>query len=349
MVIGAHWGTGSSRSTEEIIVHRQRQRGSKVPWMVGVAIAMVLTAGSAGRAQEATPAASASSTPTIDFALLSGTIVADGSSTVWLITAEAAERFAALAPVIVEVEVSGTSGGFRRFCAGESDLQNASRPITSEERAACEAAGVHYEVFPLGFDGVTVAVNPANTWAHCLTVEQLRALWDPEALASHWRQLDPAWPDMEIELYGPGPDSGTFDYFTEVILGETGRSRTDYVPSENDLDLVEGVASQPNALGYFGFAYYEADAHRLRAVAVDAGNGCVTPTPETIANGSYAPLSRPLYLYVNRDRLERPEVREFLRFALNEAEDVVRTVGYVPLPEADYAANQAHVQTLLGA
>jgi phosphate transport system substrate-binding protein len=154
---------------------------------------------------------------------------------------------------------------------------------------------------------------------------------------------------MEIELYGPGPDSGTFDYFTEVILGETGRSRTDYVPSENDLDLVEGVASQPNALGYFGYAYYEADAHRLRAVAVDAGNGCVTPTPETIANGSYAPLSRPLYLYVNRDRLERPEVREFLRFALNEAEDVVRTVGYVPLSEADYAANQAHVQTLLGA
>ena len=329
-------------------MRQQRQRRSGVPWLIGVVVALVLTTGLAAQAQEATPASSASSAPDVDLAQLSGTIIVDGSSTVWPITAEAAERFAAIAPVIVEVEISGTSGGFRRFCAGESDLQNASRPITAEEQAACESAGVGYEAFPLGFDGITVAVNPANTWVDCLTVEQLRAIWEPENPEHTWQQLDPTWPDAEIELYGPGPDSGTFDYFTEAVMGETGRSRTDYVPSENDLDLVEGVASQTNALGYFGFAYYEADAARLRPVAIDAGNGCVAPTKETIADGSYAPLSRPLYLYVNRDRLARPEVREFLRFTLSEAEDLVQTVGYIPLPAADYAANQVQVETLLG-
>jgi phosphate transport system substrate-binding protein len=325
--------------TKEIIVW-QRQRRLSLPWLIGVVIILVLTfTWLEGQAQEAAPVA--------DLSQLSGTIIVDGSSTVWPITTEAAERFAEKAPVIIEVEISGTGGGFRRFCAAESDLQNASRPITAEEHAACEAAGVEYEVFPLGFDGITVVVNPTNTWVNCLSVEQLRAIWEPESPEHSWKQLDPRWPDAEIELYGPGPDSGTFDYFTEVIMGEPGLSRTDYVPSENDLDLVEGVASQTNALGYFGYAYYEADAARLRPVAVDAGNGCVAPTKETIADGSYVPLSRPLYLYVNRDRLARPEVREFLVFTLSEADDLVQTVGYVPLPAVDYATNRTQLETLL--
>ncbi len=220
-------------------------------------------------------------------------------------------------------------------------------PGPVEERAACEASGVTYEVFPLGFDGVTVAVHPSNTWAQCLTVEQLRAIWEPERPEGVWKNIDPAWPDQEIELYGPGPDSGTFDYFTAEIVGEAGLSRTDYIPSENDLDLVEGVASQTNALGYFGYVYYVANADRLRPVAIDAGAGCILPTLATIADGSYAPLSRPLYLYVNRESLARSEVREFVRFTLDQSNDIVGTVGYVPMEATIYADNQMRLEAAL--
>lgn len=296
-------------------------------------------------AQEATPPTSAAPPP-VDLARLTGRIIADGSSTVEPFTAEAGIRFDELSEVAVEVEISGTGGGFRRFCAGESDFQNASRPIDAAEQAACEANGVAYEVFPVAIDGITIAVNPQNTWAQCLTVDQLRTLWEPESAVHSWRDLDPSWPDAEIELYGPGPDSGTFDYFTEAIVGEAGDSRTDYIPSENDLDLVEGVASQPNALGYFGFTYYEADADRLRPLAIDAGSGCIAPTSRTIADGAYAPLSRELYLYVNRASLARPEVREFLRFLVDNSGDIATTVGYVPLPASVYAENRARFEAL---
>ena len=320
-----------------------RGRGRLVAAVVSLALGVGSVGVFAARGQETTPVAQA---PAVDLASLAGTIIADGSSTVWPITAEAAERFAAMNDVIIEVEISGTGGGFRRFCDGDSDLQNASRPIDDEETAACEAAGVAYEVFPLGFDGLTVAVHPTNTWANCLSTEQLHAIWEPGQPESRWQAVDPAWPDQQIELYGPGPDSGTFDYFTEVINGEAGVSRTDYTPSENDLDLVEGVASQPNALGYFGYAYYAENAARLKPVAIDAGDGCVAPTPETIADGSYAPLSRPLFLYVNRTSLERPEVREFVRFMLGQTGDVVTTVGYVPAPLETYAENQERLESL---
>lgn len=263
-------------------------------------IALVLSllgSGLAGLAQQATPVANAPYSPLTDLNQLRERVIADGSSTVYPITAEAADRFMALAPVPIDVEFSGAGGGFRRFCAGESDIQNASRPITEEERAACEAAGVDYEAFTVGFDGITVVVHPTNTWAQCLIVEQLHAIWEPGNPEFSWQQVDPAWLEAKVELYGPGPDPGTFDLFTEAIMGEAGVTRADYLPSENDLALVEGVASQPNALGYFGFAYYEQDAERLRAVAVDDGAGCVLPTPETIADGTYAPLSRPLFIY----------------------------------------------------
>jgi phosphate transport system substrate-binding protein len=311
-------------------------------------IAALLVATSLGsRAQDATPSANAVA-PETALAQLSGRIIVDGSSTVWPIMVAAAERFGESASnVIVEVEFSGTGGGFRRFCTGASDVQDASRPITPAEEASCQAAGVQYAVFPVAYDGITVTVNPANTWVDCLTVEQLRAIWEPEQPESSWNQLDPAWPEAKIELYGPGPDSGTFDYFTEAIVGEVDASRTDYVPSENDLDLVEGVASQPNALGYFGFAYYEESAQRLRPVAVNSGAGCVLPSRETIADGSYAPLSRPLYLYVNHASLTRPEVQAFVRFTLDQATELVDMVGYVPLPEADYAADRAELEAML--
>jgi phosphate transport system substrate-binding protein len=320
-------------------------RGSIVATVLAALLGLTSLSGAV--AQEATPAADVAYTPGVDLAQLSGRIIADGSSTVWPITSDAAERFAELAPVIVAVELSGTSGGFRRFCADQSDLQDASREITAEEAAACQDSGVRYEVFSLAYDGITIAVNPKNTWAHCLTVEQLRALWAPDSTVKTWRDLDPAWLAEEIELYGPGPDSGTFDYFTEAIVGAVDDSRTDYIPSENDLDLVEGIASQTNALGYFGYAYYEQNANRLRPLAVDNGAGCVLPSSETIADNSYAPLSRPLYLYVNRDRLARPEIQEFLRFFLSQVGDVVRSVGYVPLPAEDYIANRERLERAL--
>lgn len=311
-------------------------------------IAALFVATSLGsHAQRATPFPE-EATPGAALTEVSGRIIVDGSSTVWPIMVAAAERFGeSAANVIVEVEFSGTGGGFRRFCAGASDVQDASRPITPDEAAACEAAGVQYAVFPLAYDGITVTVNPANTWVECLTVEQLHALWEPDHPETTWHQLDPAWPDMKIELYGPGPDSGTFDYFTEAIVGEVDASRTDYVPSENDLDLVEGVASQPNALGYFGFAYYEASAQRLRPVAVNSGAGCVLPSRETIADGSYAPLSRPLFIYVNQESLARPEMQAFVRFTLDHVTELVDMAGYVPLPAADYATDRAKLEAML--
>lgn len=296
-------------------------------------------------AQATPPAAIAPYLPGTDPAGLSGGVVADGSSTVWPITDEVAVRFRDVAEdVQVEVEVSGTGGGFRRFCAGDSDLQNASRPIADDEIAECSENGVAYHAFEIAYDGVTVVVDSDNDFVNCLTVEQLRRLWTPDDPATTWRELDPAWPDREIELYGPGPDSGTFDYFTAEVVGEAGATRTDYSPSENDFVLVEGVANDDDALGYFGFAYYAETRDRLKAVAVDGGGGCVVPSWETIADGTYRPLSRPLYLYVNRSSLARPAVREFVRFYLASAKEAAVTVGYVATQDGTYAANQAEIE-----
>lgn len=283
----------------------------------------------------------------VDLSQLTGTVIVDGSSTVWPILTEAAERFTESAPTRIDVEISGTGGGFDRFCAGESDVQNASRPITDDELADCEATGVEFAVFPLGYDGITVVVHPENTWAECLSVEQLRSIWEPDNPERTWQEVDSTWPATEVELYGPDVDSGTFDYFTEVIMGEVGLVRTDHSASDNDFFLVESVASQPNALGYFGYAYFAENAEILRAVAIDSGEGCTAPTLETIADGSYAPLSRPLFVYVKLDSLSRPEVREFIRFAIDQSEDIVTTVGYVPLTTDEYNANRDQFETIL--
>ncbi|MEZ4506195.1 MAG: PstS family phosphate ABC transporter substrate-binding protein [Thermomicrobiales bacterium] len=273
---------------------------------------------------------------------LSGTIVADGSSTVGPITEAMAEEFAAIASgVQLEVSISGTGGGFERFCNGETDLQNASREIKPEEAEACAANGVEYYVFEVAYDGIAVVVNPENDFVECLTVDQLKLMWQPEGAATKWSEIDPSFPDEPISLYGPGTSSGTFDYFTAEIVGEEGSSTTNYLPSEDDNQLVEGVAGDTNALGYFGLAYYEQNADRLKLVAIDGGSGCVEPTAETVGDLTYAPLSRPLYVYVNAESLQRPEVQEFMKFYVATAGEIVADVGYVGSPAQVYAEDQA--------
>jgi phosphate transport system substrate-binding protein len=308
---------------------------------LAAAMAVGIVLGAPAAAQETTPSATAPYDPALDLASLSGQMIADGSSTVWPVTAEVSELFLAQAPNLrIDIEFSGTGGGFRRFCDGASDIQNASRPIEEDEAATCAANGVAYREFAIGYDGITLVVNPANDWATCLTVEQLRRLWTPGSTVRTWRDLDLDWPNEPIDLYGPGPDSGTFDFFTEAIVGETDASRNDYTPSENDTVLVQGVEEDRFALGYFGFAYYAAEGPALKALTIDAGDGCVAPSVETIGDGTYRPLSRPLYVYVSEASLARLEVREFMRFYAAIAPQAVADVGYVPLAAEVYAANQ---------
>lgn len=269
-------------------------------------------------------------TPSIDI---------DGSSTVFPVTEAVAEEFMQdkAGQVNVTVGVSGTGGGFSRFCSGETVISNASRPIKPEEVEACSAAGIEYVEIPVATDALTVVVNPANTWASEMTIEQLQAIWEPDSTISMWSDVDPSWPNEEISLYGPGPDSGTFDYFTDEVVGEEGASRTDYIASEDDNVLVLGVAGDEYSLGYFGYAYYIENTDQLQAVAVDSGNGPVAPSPETVESGEYTPLSRPLFIYVSKNALEaRPEVREFVEFYLETAPDLVAEVGYVPLAAERY-------------
>jgi phosphate transport system substrate-binding protein len=280
------------------------------------------------------------STPATDLSGLSGTIESDGSSTVGPLTEAVAEEFNAQAgEVRINVGISGTGGGFERFCAGETDIQNASRDIDAEEVAACEASGVDFYRFEVAYDGLTVVTNAENEFLECLTVDELKTLWEPNSTVTNWSDLNPDFPEEEVVLFGPGTDSGTFDYFTDAIVGEEGASREDYTPSEDDNVIVEGVAGDPNSLGYFGYAYYEQNQDRLKAIQVDGGSGCVGPSPETIQDGSYTPLSRPLYVFAKAESLERPEVQEFMRFYLAQAPALAPEVGYVASPAETYAAD----------
>ncbi|HEU0116343.1 MAG TPA: PstS family phosphate ABC transporter substrate-binding protein, partial [Thermomicrobiales bacterium] len=288
---------------------KQARRGALI---IGLLAALVHP--NLARGQMATPPAPAYVAPP-ELATQFGRVAIDGSSTVWPLTYKVGQQFRDLAPaIIVDTQISGTTGGFRRFCFGASDIQDASRPITDAEAAECAQNGVRYQRFEVGLDGITVVVHPDVAFVDCLTVAQLRALWQPGSTIRTWRELNPAWPDHPIALYGPGPDSGTFDYFTQAIVGSTDASRADYISSEDDDELVKGVVGHPFALGYFGYSYYEAHRDALKALAIDAGDGCVRPSIETITNGSYRPLSRPLYVYVSERSLARPEVREFMRF-----------------------------------
>ena len=275
-------------------------------------------------------------------AQLTGTIEIDGSSTVAPITEAVAEEFRGVAPrVLVNVGISGSGGGFKRFTVGETDISDASRPIKDKEAATAAENGIEYYEFLVGLDGLSVMVNPENEFVNCMTVEQLNMLWNPDSTVDSWNDLDPSWPDRRINLYGPGTDSGTFDYFTEEVNGEAKLSRADYTASEDDNVLVQGISGDRNSLGYFGFSYYAANADKLKLVAVDSGNGCVTPSLDTIASGRYSPLARPLFIYVNKASLERPEVRDFVRFYMLNGHNLTADVGYVPLPLQSYQNNMA--------
>lgn len=271
---------------------------------------------------------------------VAGDIVMDGSSTVFPISRAIADDFIAdSAAVQVSVDFSGTGGGFRKFCAGETDINNASRPISQKEMAACRDAGIPYIELPVAFDGLVVVVNSENDWAKNLTTDELKRIWeaDAEGKLERWSQVRDGFPNRPLTLFGPGEDSGTFDYFTEAIVGDSGASRQDYVASEDDDVLATGVKKDPNALGYFGLAYYEANTADLKPVAIDSGNGPVLPSRETVERSEYQPLARPLFVYVNADRAQKnPALREFVEFYLNNAATKVSGVGYIPLPEEAY-------------
>lgn len=272
---------------------------------------------------------------------LRGTVSLDGSSTVYPISEAIAEEFLSVAPrVRVTVGVSGTGGGFKKFLSREIDINDASRTIKNSEIEEAQANGIDYLEIPVAFDGLSVVVNPNNTWVDYLTVDELRMIWQPGSMVDSWDDIRPNWPQLPIRLYGPGTDSGTFDYFTEAVNGESGASRPDYTASEDDNVLVQGISGDENALGFFGYAYYIENQDNLKIVPIDEGNGPVAPTAQSINDGTYSPLSRPIFVYLNTDSLARPEVRSFVDFYIDNAAGIANEVGYIELPEEMYQASR---------
>jgi len=266
----------------------------------------------------------------------------DGSSTVYPITEGVAEEFqkAKRGAIKVTVGISGTGGGFKKFCRGETDISNASRPILAKEMEECRKNGVEYVELPVAYDGLAVVVNPRNNWAKCMSVEQLREIWKPESQGKkfRWSDFDPSWPKEEIKLCGAGSDSGTFDYFTEAIVGKAKASRGDYTASEDDNVLVNFASREKNALCYFGLAYVEENKGKIKPIAIKnpKTGQCVSPSEKTVKDGTYQPLSRPLFIYVNVKSMSRPEVKEFVEFYINNAGKISKQVGYIPLPDQAY-------------
>ena len=303
-------------------------------------LAMAIVGCGGGEEEEASqPPADAGDPQAI--AQLRGDISIDGSSTVFPITEAMAEEFGNSTDgnVKITVGVSGTGGGFSKFCAGETVISDASRPITQSEVDLCAENGVEFIELPVAIDGLSVMVNPSNDFVGCMTIDELNTVWAPEAeeVVTRWNQVRPEWPDEKIGLYAPGVDSGTFDYFTETVNGASQASRADFLPSEDDNVLVTGISGDRGALGYFGYAYYSENADRLKLVAIDGGNGCVLPSDETINNGTYAPLSRPLFIYVAADALDQPQVKAFVEYYLDSANrNLIIETGYIPLPGTIY-------------
>jgi len=282
---------------------------------------------------------------------LSGTVKIDGSSTVEPLSSAAAELYSAEQPQVqVTVGASGTSGGFEVFCAGKTDISDASRAIESEEVKACKEGGVKYTPMQVANDAVTVAVNK-NVPIDCITTEQLHKIWAPESQGkiTNWKQVDPSFPDMPLKLFGPGTDSGTFDFFTEEINGEEGASRSDYEASEDDNVLVQGVANTPGSLGYFGYTYYEENADKLKALAVDSGDGCVKPSPQTAQSGEYSPLSRPLYIYVNDDSYKtKPQVAGYVDFYIDNLAKITEAAKFIQMSESQMQKTEQTHSSLAG-
>lgn len=272
----------------------------------------------------------------------------DGSSTVYPVTEAVAEEFQkANRGLKVTVGVSGTGGGFKKFCRAETDVSNASRPISKSEMEACRAAGVEYYELPVAFDALTVVINPRNTWLKQATVAELKKLWEPAAQGkvTHWNQVNPAWPKEPVKLFGAGSDSGTFDYFTEAIVGKSKASRGDFTASEDDNVLVQGVAGDVNAIGYFGYAYYAENQNKLKALPIveKEGKPAVSPSEQTVLNGTYQPLSRPIFIYVNAKSLDKPEVKKFVDFYMAQGANLAKEVKYVPLPADAYKTALQHI------
>lgn len=272
---------------------------------------------------------------------LSGEIKIDGSSTVYPITEAIAEEFRAVHPdVRITIGVSGTGGGFQKFGRGEIDINDASRPIKEQEAQASKDNNITFIELRVAYDGLAVLVNKENTWVDHFTVEELKKIWEPasQGKITRWNQIRAEWPDEEFHLYGPGIASGTYDYFTEVVVGKSGSSRGDYTASEDDNVLVQGIAGDKHAIGFFGYAYYAENQESLKVVGVDNGNGVILPSSETVKDGSYAPLSRPVFVYVSQAAATRADVRAFIEFYLENAPALVQDVGYIPLPDDAYDA-----------
>ncbi len=282
--------------------------------------------------------------PTSTGNALSGAVQIDGSSTVFPITEAVAEEYMKVQPrVRVTVGVSGTGGGFAKFLRKETDLNDASRTIKQSELEKAAAEGIGFVELPVAYDGIAVIVNPQNDWVDCLTTDELSTIWSPGSQVHNWSQIRAGFPDRPLKLYGPGTDSGTYDYFTEAIGGESGASRSDFTASEDDNVLVQGIAGDEAALGFFGFAYYDNNKDRLKLLSINdtgRGTGCVAPDLNTISTGAYAPLSRPLFIYVRADRKDNPSVSSFVEFYLDQAAVLAEEVGYVALPQEAYVLVQ---------
>jgi phosphate transport system substrate-binding protein len=306
---------------------------------LSVAVAAALFVAACG-GSTASPSASA--------AALTGEIAMDGSSTVYPLAEAVAEEFQnANSGVQVTVAFSGTGGGFEKFCAGETDASNASRPIKEEEAALCAAAGIEFVELTMALDALAVVVSKENTFVDCLTTDELKSIWDLGSVVETWADVRAGWPAEKIDLYGPGADSGTFDYFTEEINGETKRSRSDFTQSEDDNVLVTGISGSQYALGYFGLAYVSENADKVRAVEVDGGEGCAAPSAESVNDGTYTPLGRPLMTYASVTALARPEVAAFFRFLLENTSELSVEVGYIAISDADLAASKAILEAAI--
>jgi phosphate transport system substrate-binding protein len=284
----------------------------------------------------------------VAFAAQAQIVKVDGSSTVFPITEGVAEDFQKMkkGAIKVTVGISGTGGGFKKFCRNEIDISNASRPISKKEMEDCKAAGVEYFELPIAYDALTVVMNPKNAFLKQITIAELKTMWEPAAQGkiTRWNQVNPAWPDAPIKLFGAGADSGTFDYFTEAVNGKSKASRGDFTASEDDNVLVQGVSSDVNAIGYFGYAYYAENKTRIKSVPIVNGKGvAVQPDEKTVIDGSYEPLSRPIFIYVNAKSLAKPEVKEFIEYMLKNTAKIAKEVKYVPLPASAYKLAQEHV------
>ena len=279
---------------------------------------------------------------------VSGTITADGSSTVGPFTTAAASRFRrSNRGARITVGISGTGGGFERFCKGETDLSNASRPIRYSEAAKCQAAGIRYIQFLVANDGISLAISRQNTWANCLTVDELKKIWDRGSRVDNWKDVRAGFPDVSLRLYGAGTDSGTFEFFTEAINGRARQSRSDYTASEDDNVLVNGVANDRGGLGYFGYSYYVENKNRLKVLGVNPGPGCVTPSVEKIQSRAYKPLSRPLFIYVKRDSFRKAVVAAFIRYIIQNEKRIATSAKMVPLTKKQIAKAKRHYNTAI--